>query len=72
MTVYKPIQRIATKAADLALKLASGQPIIARDAVSNGKIEVPSVLLEITAVTKENLRDTVIKDDFRKENEVFQ
>ena len=72
MTVYKPIQRIATKAAELAVKLAKGQPIIARDAMPNGKIDVPSVLLEITAVTKVNLRDTVIKDDFRKESDVFQ
>ena len=72
MTVYKPIQRIATKAAELALKLARGQPIIARDAVPNGQIDVPSVLLEITAVTKDNLRDTVIKDGFRKEIDVFQ
>jgi ABC-type xylose transport system substrate-binding protein len=72
MTVYKPIQSIATKAADLALKLARRQPIVARDAVSNGKIDVPSVLLEITSVTKENLRETVIKDGFRKESDVFQ
>lgn len=72
MTVYKPIQSIATKAADLALKLARRKPIVARDAVANGQIDVPSVLLEIVAVTKDNLRDTVIKDDFRKENEVFQ
>jgi D-xylose transport system substrate-binding protein len=72
MTVYKPIQSIATKAAELALKLARRQPIVARDAVSNGKIDVPSVLLEITSVTKENLRETVIKDGFRKESDVFQ
>jgi D-xylose transport system substrate-binding protein len=72
MTVYKPIQSIATKAAELALKLARHQPIVARDAVSNGKIDVPSVLLEITSVTKENLRETVVKDGFRKESDVFQ
>ena len=72
MTVYKPIQSIATKAADLALKLARRKPVIAKDAVNNGQIDVPSVLLEITAVTKENLRETVIKDGFRKESDVFQ
>jgi D-xylose transport system substrate-binding protein len=72
MTVYKPIQTIATRAADLALKLARRKPVIAKDAVNNGQIDVPSVLLEITAVTKENLRDTVVKDGFRKESDVFQ
>lgn len=72
MTVYKPIQTIATRAADLALKLARRKPVIAKDAVNNGQIDVPSVLLEITAVTKENLRETVVKDGFRKESDVFQ
>ncbi len=72
MTVYKPIQSIANKAAELALNLARRKPIVARDAVNNGKIEVPSVLLDIVAVTKENLRETVVKDGFRKEAEVFQ
>jgi len=72
MTVYKPIQSIATKAAELALKLASRKPVIARDAIPNGQVEVPSVLLDIVAVTKDNLRDTVVKDGFRKESDVFQ
>ena len=72
MTVYKPIQSIATQAAGLALKLARRQPVIARDTVANGKTDVPSVLLDIVAVTKENLRDTVVKDGFRKEADVFQ
>lgn len=72
MTVYKPIQSIATKAADLALDLARRKPIVARDAVNNGQTDVPSVLLDIVAVTKENLRETVVKDGFRKESDVFQ
>lgn len=72
MTVYKPIQSIANKAAELALDLARRKPIVARDAVNNGQTDVPSVLLDIVAVTKENLRETVVKDGFRKEAEVFQ
>jgi len=72
MTVYKPIQSIATKAAELALNLARRKPIVTRDAVNNGKIDVPSVLLDIVAVTKENLRETVVKDGFRTESDVFQ
>lgn len=72
MTVYKPIHSIATKAAELALKLAQRKPLVAKDAIPNGKVDVPSVLLDIIAVTKDNLRDTVIKDNFRKEADVFQ
>ena len=72
MTVYKPIQSIATQAAELALKLAQRKPVIARDAVDNGTVDVPTVLLDIISVTKENLRENVVKDGFRKEADVFQ
>lgn len=72
MTVYKPIQSIATKAAELALKLAQRRPIVAKDVIPNGRVDVPSVLLDIVSVTKENLRETVVKDGFRKEGDVFQ
>lgn len=72
MTVYKPIQSIATKAAELALKLAQRRPVVTKDSIPNGRVDVPAVLLDIVAVTKENLRDTVVKDGFRKEADVFQ
>ena len=36
------------------------------------KIRVPSILLDIVAVTKDNMMDTVVKDGFRKEEEVYQ
>lgn len=71
MTVYKPLKTLATAAADVAVKLAKGKPIVARAETDNGKMKVPSVLLDIVAVTKENMRDTVIKDGFRPEQEVF-
>jgi ABC-type xylose transport system substrate-binding protein len=69
--VYKPLTQLAKRAADLAYKLAKRQPLIARGETDNGKVAVPSVLLDIIAVTKENIRDTVVKDGFRKEAEVF-
>jgi D-xylose transport system substrate-binding protein len=72
MTVYKPLTRLAAEAAAVAVKLAQRRPIIARDETDNGKTKVPSVLLDIVAVTKENMRDTVIKDGFRKEADVYQ
>ncbi len=72
MTVYKPLKLLTSRAAELALKLAQGRPIIAKDSTDNGKIQVPSVILEIVAVTRENLRDTVVADGFRSEKEVFQ
>ncbi len=71
MTVYKPIKNLATRAAEVAVKMARRQVIVAKDETDNGKLAVPSVLLDIVAVTKDNMRDTVVKDGFRAEADVF-
>jgi D-xylose transport system substrate-binding protein len=71
MTVYKPIKELANRAAEAAVRLAKRQPVIARSGIDNGQVEVPSMLLEILAVTKENLRETIVADGFRSEAEVF-
>lgn len=72
MTVYKPIKRLATSAAELAVQMARGKPIVARDVVNNGKIDVPSVLCEIIAVERSNLVETVIRDGFHSYDDVFR
>jgi D-xylose transport system substrate-binding protein len=71
MTVYKPIKVLASRAAEAAVRLAKGQSVIARSGIDNGKLEVPSLLLEITAVTRDNLRETIVADGFRAEVDVY-
>ena len=71
MTIYKPLKILATKAAEDAVKMAQGKPIIATSSVNNGKLDVPSVFNPVYTVTKENLRQTVIKDGFRSEADVY-
>jgi D-xylose transport system substrate-binding protein len=68
MTVYKAIKPQAEAAAEIAVHLAKGTPVPAEltkgKTVNNGKKDVPSVLLVPLAVTKENLKETVIADAF--------
>lgn len=71
MTIYKPLKNLADRAAEYAVKLAKGRPIIATGSTDNGQIQVPTVLLDVVLVTKDNIRETVIKDGFHKEEEVF-
>jgi D-xylose transport system substrate-binding protein len=71
MTVYKPIKLLASRAAEAAVRLAKGQSVIARSGIDNGKGEVPSLLLEIVAVTRDNLRETIVADGFRVEADVY-
>jgi D-xylose transport system substrate-binding protein len=72
MTIYKPIKHLATSAAKLAVDLAKRKPVIAGSGLDNGKIEVPSVLLEVITVTPENLQSTVIADGFHSDEDVYR
>jgi D-xylose transport system substrate-binding protein len=73
MTVYKAIKPEAEAAAQLALALARGEEApggLVNGEVDNGMKQVPSVLLDPVAVTKENVADTVIADGFLKPDDV--
>lgn len=56
MTVHKPIELLAAKAAEIAMKVAKQEDISTETTTNNGKIEVPSILLESKAITKENVK----------------
>jgi len=72
MTIYKPLARLAGRAAELAVKLAQRRPVVAAGALDNGKVQVPTVLLDVVAVTRENIDATVIADGFRKREDVYR
>lgn len=71
MTVYKPIPKLAKSGIELAVKLAKGERIVSTSTVNDGTHDVPSVLLEPIAVTKENIGSTVIKDGYQEYNKVY-
>ncbi|WP_025027132.1 sugar ABC transporter substrate-binding protein [Caldalkalibacillus mannanilyticus] len=71
MTVYKSINLLAEQAASMAVKVAQGQEIATDKTIQNGKTEVPSIFLEPITVTKENVRETVVKDGYLKEEEIY-
>ena len=71
MTVYKPIKPLAEKAAEWAVMLAKGEEITdATETEDNGKIDVPTIKLEVTAVTIDNVKDTVVADGFWPADEI--
>ncbi|MGI8438052.1 MAG: sugar ABC transporter substrate-binding protein [Chthoniobacterales bacterium] len=72
MTIYKPLSRLAKQAAETAIKLAKGKPVIATGSTNNGQVDVPSILLDVVVVSKGNMRDTVVKDGFHKEADVYR
>jgi D-xylose transport system substrate-binding protein len=73
MTIYKAIPPQAELAAEFAIALGSGEELPqdkVTEEVNNGKTEVPSAILEPVAVTKDNIKDTVIKDGFVEASEL--
>jgi len=65
MTVYKPVANEAAVAAEEAVRLAKGEGTRANRESSNGKVNVPAILLKPIVVTRDNIKETVVKDGFQ-------
>ena len=73
MTVYKAIKKEADAASKLAIAVAKGtapEAGLVNGKSDDGARQVPSVLLTPVTVTKDNIKDTVIKDGFLKREEI--
>jgi D-xylose transport system substrate-binding protein len=65
MTVYKPLGSQASLAAEAAVAWAKGETIKTAATLSIGNKTVPATLLSPIVVTKDNIKQTVIKDGFQ-------
>jgi len=70
MSIYKPVKALARRAAEVAVALATGKPVVAKSELNNGKREVPTILLDVVTVTKDNVDSTVVKDGFHTREEI--
>jgi D-xylose transport system substrate-binding protein len=68
MTIYKPIRPEAEAAAELAVNLVNGDKAaadaLAKTTENNGQKDVPSIIFDPVVVTKDNVKDTIVKDNF--------
>ena len=73
MTVFKPINLIATEAAHAAVALAKGEEVKkTTETTKNGKIDVPSIILKPIQVDKNNLDEVIIESGFHTREKVYQ
>jgi D-xylose transport system substrate-binding protein len=73
MTVYKAIKPEAYAAAEIAVALAEEEKVpsgLVNGKTDNEQEEVPSVLLEPVAVERDNIDDTIVKDEFWTASEI--
>ncbi|MFZ7218030.1 D-xylose ABC transporter substrate-binding protein [Avibacterium avium] len=70
MTVYKPITKLADKAAEIAVQLGKNEKPESNAVLNNGLKDVPAYLLAPIAVTKDNIEETIIKDGFHSKEQI--
>jgi len=75
MTIFKPIVPEAEIAAEMAISLGETGEVSTKEKtqeINNGKTDVPSVLLTSTPVTKDNIKETVIAEEFVSPSELCE
>lgn len=72
MTVYKPITKLADKAAEIAVTLGKNEKTTSNAELNNGLKNVPSYLLDPIAINKDNIDDTIIKDGFHTKDAIYK
>ncbi|WP_069999748.1 sugar ABC transporter substrate-binding protein [Cellulosilyticum sp. I15G10I2] len=71
MTVYKPVDKLAKKAVEYAVRLAQGETLEISETFFDGTFEVPYEKLEPIAVTKENIDEVIIDGGFHPKEDVY-
>lgn len=69
--VFKAIQPLAEKAAEVAVRAAKGETVASDFKVNNGKKDVTSFNTAVFAVDKSNFDDVVVKTGFHTKEAVF-
>lgn len=70
MTVYKPVEKLAQRAAELAVMLAKDEDPGVTQTISDGTNDIMYECLEPVAVTKENM-DEIITGKYHEKSEIY-
>lgn len=70
MTVFKPVEKLAKRAAEVAVDMANGKSLELKTTFNDGTYDVPYEKLEPIAVTKENM-DDVITGKYHQRSEIY-
>lgn len=70
MTIFKDTRELGKKAVEVAVDIASGKKVETNGEVDNGKIKVPSILLDPQVVTQENLKEVLVNSGYIQESDL--
>lgn len=73
MTVYKPVERLATRAAEASVALGRGEDLSGEDVTSieSGNYQVPYIGLEPISVNRDNIDEVIIGSGFHLKEDVY-
>ncbi|QEN03278.1 sugar ABC transporter substrate-binding protein [Thiospirochaeta perfilievii] len=72
MTVYKPIQKLAKRAAQVAVSLGKNQEVEPDMYINNqSEKSIPYYIENPIPVTKENMMEVIVQDSFHSENDIY-
>ena len=73
MTVYKPVERLATRAAEAAVTLAKGETLTGDDVtvIDSGSYRVPYIGLEPISVNRDNIDEVIIGSGYHLKEDVY-
>lgn len=74
MTVYKPVEKLAQKAAELTVQLAKGEDISQNEdyqTINDGIYDVPYISIEPIMVNAENMDEVIINSGFHLREDVY-
>lgn len=72
MTVYKPIRNLAEGAAVIVDHLIKQDPLIIDEWIDNGNASIPYFKFDVLAVNEKNMEETIIKDLFHAEEDIYR
>lgn len=72
LTVYKPIDKLVEQTVQICKTLAAKQKISYTRTIQDGTYNIPYVMIDVIAVTKNNIDSTVIKDGFQLKDDVYR
>ena len=71
MTVHKQVETLARRAAECVHTLLGGGEVAPTGFINNGYADVPSILLEPVAVTRENIDAVIVDGGFHTRDDVY-
>ena len=71
MTVYKPVEKLAGKAAEETVKLIRGEDLETESTINNGTYDIAYFAIDPIAVYADNMDEVIIGGGFHAKEEVY-